>query len=155
MATDKEYWGPRVWSLLHHMSDASNRRDVLLLWNSVLRATNAVIPCELCRRHMHDYWLQHPLVVKNWGTLTGEQVRTRIRESVCRFHNSVNGRLEKPIVDLAPPPINRGAALANAQRLFAELVKLWSTRVSDAAVVSEWRRATSLLLGLLAGGPQN
>jgi hypothetical protein len=134
------------------MADASNRRDVLLLWNSVLKATNAVIPCELCRKHMSDYWIQHPLVVKNWSMLTGEQTRKRIREAVSKFHNSVNGRLGKPVVELGPPPQDRG--LAEANRLFSELVQLWSSRISDLAAISEWRRATSLLLGLLAGGPQ-
>lgn len=155
--TDREYWGPRVWLLLHRMADASNRRDVLLLWNSVLRATNAVIPCELCRKHMSEYWMQNPLVVKNWSMLTGEQTRKRVREALGKFHNSVNGRLGKPVVELGPPPLlsqDRGAAVAEAGRLYAELVQLWSSRLTDSAAVAEWRRATSLLLGLLSGGPQ-
>ena len=151
-AADKEYWGPRVWLLLHRMADASNRRDVLLLWNSVLKATNAVIPCELCRKHMSEYWIQHPLVTKNWSMLTGEQTRKRIREALSRFHNAVNGRLGKPAIDLGTPSPQ---ALAEANRLYAELVQLWSSRLTDVSVVAEWRRATSLLLGLLAGGPQN
>lgn len=156
-AADKEFWGPRVWLLLHRMADASNRRDVLLLWNSVLKATNAVIPCELCRKHMSDYWLQHPLLVKKWNLLTGEQVRQRIREALSKFHNSVNGRLGKPLVELGSPPTpqERGFTISEANRLYLELVQLWSSRISDAAAISEWRRATSLLLGLLAGGSQN
>jgi hypothetical protein len=140
--------------LLHRMADASNRRDVFLLWNSVLKATAAAIPCELCRKHMSDYWLHHPLATRNWNMMTGEQTRTRIRDALSRFHNSVNNRLGKPTVELGAPSQDRGATLSEANRLFSELVQLWSPRLKDAAAVSEWRRATSLLLGLLAGGPQ-
>ncbi len=153
--SDKEYWGPRVWRLLHTMADVSNRRDVLLLWNSVLKATAAVIPCELCRKHMSDYWLRNPLSVKQWSALTGEQVRQRIRDCLHRFHNSVNVRLGKPCPELAPPPANRGQVMNEASQLFSELAQLWSSRLTEMGAVKEWKRATSHLLGLLGGGPQN
>jgi hypothetical protein len=48
----KDYWGPRVWKLLHSFSaKISLTQDTRILWKLFLKATLAVLPCPICKEH--------------------------------------------------------------------------------------------------------
>jgi hypothetical protein len=143
-----ELWGPRLWRLLHGLADLSNRRDIYPLWNTFLRWTAAVIPCQKCQKHMGEYWSRTAFLPKGWDRMLGEQVRAEIRAKLNAFHNNVNERLGKPVVPLAPiTDMDRLKVYKEMQELFDGLKEEWS------AAHIEWKRTGALLLQLVKGGP--
>ena len=52
MEATKQWWGPRIWRILHCMAEFSDRSDCGGPWRAVLRATVDVLPCDLCRSHL-------------------------------------------------------------------------------------------------------
>ena len=143
-----EHWGPRLWRFLHGLADVSDRRDIYPLWNSFLRQTAGVIPCQKCQKHMSEYWSGRVFLPKQWNGYTGEQVRQDIRSKMNAFHNAVNTRLEKPQVPLGPlGDVNRVELLHELQALFQGLREEWSS------AHIEWKRTGALLLQLVKGGP--
>ena len=144
-----EIWGPRLWRLLHGLADLSDRRDIYPLWNTFLKYTAIVIPCQKCQRHMTEYWSTSPFLPKGWDRLTGPQVRADIRQKLHAFHNDVNGRLGKPCPPLDPAPDqNRGCQMQELQSLFEGLRDEWG------AAHIEWKRSGALLLSLIKAGSQ-
>ncbi len=153
-----EVWGARLWRILHGLADLSDRRDIFPLWNTFLKYTAHVIPCQKCQHHMQEYWSHRQFLPKGWNQLTGEQTREVIRQLLYAFHNDVNRRLGKPVHP--PLPALAAGAIANAaawdrqatlrdvQRLFDELREEWS------AAHLEWKRSGALLISLVAGGSQ-
>ena len=52
MEATKQWWGPRIWRILHCMAEFSDRSECGGPWRAVLRATVDVLPCDLCRSHL-------------------------------------------------------------------------------------------------------
>ena len=141
-------WGPRLWRLLHGLADVSDRRDIYPLWNTFLKYTAIVIPCQKCQTHMVEYWSHHTFLPKGWMSMTGSQVRESIRTKLNLFHNSVNLRLGKPEVALTPVSVlDRAAWIREMQSLFVGLRNEWG------GAHLEWKRTGALLLQLVYGGP--
>jgi hypothetical protein len=85
--SSKEWWGPRIWRILHSLAEVSDRIDCVFLWKNVLKLTADVLPCEACRLHFHQRIpLYHASV-----SLTHDQVRDRIRDFLWSAHQNVNG----------------------------------------------------------------
>jgi hypothetical protein len=145
----REVWGPLVWRLFHRIADISDRNDIYLLWNSVLRSTANTLPCELCRHHMSEYWAHVRFIPKNWNELEGPLIRTQIREKIHAFHNAVNQRLGKPNYELAPLPTDRNAVKAEIQEVYDKLCELWS----GISGMIEWKRNVLLLIQMVFAGP--
>jgi hypothetical protein len=125
-----------------------------LLWNNYLRQTASVIPCEQCRHHMKDYLAMHSFLPKNWIQQKGIENANQIQKWVFVFHNAVNERLGKSLFlasSLPALPIsNRQQIVDLLQATYASLLKLWSNQKS---LLGEWRRTSTLLLQLVASGP--
>jgi hypothetical protein len=150
----KEVWGPLMWGLMHRMADISDRRDIILLWNTILKNTAKVLPCELCQKHMADYLMNNGFVPKNWSALSGQQICSHIRNFLHRFHNSVNGRLKKPIHPLPEiPNTPRSQQIREISQLFERIKEEWRSRIVNSAAIKEWRKSVSLLLALISSGP--
>jgi len=88
----KEWWGPRIWKILHSLAELSDRVDCMFLWKGVLRHTADILPCEACRTHFH----QRVPMFHASVSFTREVVRERIREFLWSAHQDVNGRNAKP-----------------------------------------------------------
>lgn len=146
-----ETWGPRVWRLLHGLADLSDRRDIYPLWNTFLKYTAIVMPCQKCQHHMVDYWRQHRFLPKGWEAMGSSQVRAEIRAKLHAFHNDVNARLGKACPPLAPldAALDRTAIAKDIQGLFESLREEWG------AAHLEWKRTGALLISLIKSGPQN
>ena len=54
MEATKQWWGPRIWRILHCMAEFSDRSECGGAWRAVLRTTVDVLPCDLCRSHLRD-----------------------------------------------------------------------------------------------------
>ena len=141
-----ELWGPRLWRLLHILADMSDRRDIYPLWNTFLKWTAAILPCQKCQKHMSDYWHRVSFLTKGWDRLSGEQVRAEIRGKLHTFHNVVNESLGKPHHPLPPIQTDRHAMGREAQELWEGLREEWSS------AHLEWKRSGTLLLQLVKSG---
>ena len=157
----REVWGPLVWRLFHGLADLSDRRDVLPLWHKILTLTWQTIPCEMCQKHMYEYWtvtVGERFLPKRWSEMSGAQVREILRERWHRFHNAVNARLDKPAwPDLNPvdPDLDRTADLQICQEIFQTLRTEWDAiyTIRSTQSYKEWKSAVDLLIRLIAGGP--
>ena len=143
-----EIWGPRLWRFLHGLADLSDRQDIYPLWNSFIKYTAVVIPCQKCQKHMSEYWRQHRFLPTGWEFLRGEQVRTEIREKIHTFHNAVNLRLGKDCLPMEPlsPSLDRGKVVSELQTIFDSLREEWG------GAHIEWKRIGALLLTLVKMG---
>jgi hypothetical protein len=102
----------------------------------------------LCRHHMKQYLTQHPILYKNWISQTSEEIRSHVRNWLNKFHNSVNSRLEKPVVELGDPA-SFDECIHIIDLTYLELMNVWSSHN-----LMEWKYNMNLLIRLLKCGPQ-
>jgi hypothetical protein len=95
---DPKYIGPGVWYIIHlRAKEATNEKaiDEFMKFMYML-AGNFV--CKKCRKHMTDYIVSHPMEdLKNLKNEKG--VNIGMFKWAWLFHNAVNTRIHKPIVD--------------------------------------------------------
>jgi len=144
-------WGPKVWYLLHRMAYYSQRTDVAGAWRSMLVLLNKTIPCKICKKHMHEYCIEHPLTFPS--SPTGEQIRDVLVQWTYNFHNSVNRRNGKEVFDMSMYKYFYGIgihteAISDCRRVLRELEEMWKPNPT-----TEWSNSVRYLLGLLNGGP--
>ena len=92
-------WKRASWVTLHSLSFAypqnptpQQKRDMFEL----LRAFGRLLPCEVCRTHYAAYMERHRLFSP---ASTALQSRATLSAFLVDFHNSVNRRLGKRVVD--------------------------------------------------------
>lgn len=78
-------WGPSGWTMLHAASLEADRLEEP--FESFVESYVSHLPCETCRVHAKDYVRNNP-------------VQKPYFQWTVSFHNAVNERLGKPIVDL-------------------------------------------------------
>lgn len=168
MSVSPDVWGPNLWRLLHTLADVSDRRDIFPLWNTFIKATCRMLPCDRCRKHMDTYWNTTNFMPRSWISMSGSQVRETIRQKLWMFHNAVNERLGK---SLHPPlstlrPIPDTTLVGNEPS--PEITEFRTIRdhylrevhelaeslpgVPNSGTFIEWRRSLHLLLHLLRSG---
>lgn len=157
----KAYWGPRLWIIFHTLADISERRDMAMLWNNLMRLTAATMPCEQCRIHLGAYLKTHAFVrFAKIHTVTGPMVKERASRELFNLHNEVNARLEKPLLslegydELYKKPL--GEALRIIQKNFDEIRAAWTPlvhRAVNGAAFTDWKKHLSMMIALAAGGP--
>jgi hypothetical protein len=149
----RETWGPVLWTFLHTLASVSDRRDIYLLWNNYLRLTATILPCDQCRFHMKQYVGSHIFVPKNWIKQTGAENAAQIQKWLFTFHNDVNQRLGKPLFPFSKmfpmPAPSRQQSIESLHTIYQRLLELWSSQKS---LLGEWKRATNLLVQLVASG---
>jgi hypothetical protein len=158
--TSKVYWGPRLWQIFHHLAEISNRRDMMMMWNILMRLTSAVMPCEQCRFHLANYMKMHTFVrFTKIHLVTGEMVRLRARTELYNLHNDVNTRLGKTLLkesDIIQYRVGRAVALTIIHKNYDEIKAAWTPLVHgriDGGVFNEWKKHLNLMIALAAGGP--
>ena len=157
----KAIWGAKLWRFFHLMAEISNRRDVAMIWKSMLAASAHALPCEKCRSHFCEYLRSHSFITLTSPTASGDAVRTEIRQSLIKFHNDVNAHLGKKFFTKEEfnkiyPYRTHAVNLSEIQKLYEELKNLWNPLVHSKIKPEhfmEWKKQTNLLLALLAGGP--
>jgi hypothetical protein len=88
-------WGPMGWMTLHSISaaypDNPTQEDRSILYEFMESFANT-ISCELCRNHFRPLFLSYKTNVPTWADSKQE-----VFMMICRLHNNVNTRLDKPI----------------------------------------------------------
>jgi hypothetical protein len=84
-------WGCIVWEFLHTITfkikdELFESFKVELL--SKIQYILKIMPCNMCLRHIHEYFEKTPLVVNT---------KTDLILALYNFHNNVNNETEKPI----------------------------------------------------------
>lgn len=89
----KSVWGPPTWQLLHCM--VIKAKDIMTLTQmnelkTIIERIVTNLPCPVCSGHAVAYFKKHQFQKIN--TLI------RLRYFMFEFHNSVNKRLDKPLI---------------------------------------------------------
>lgn len=87
----KNDWGPSIWTMIHFFA-ANLKKDKISFFNEFIKSLMYLIPCEECRKHMRENIKKIPLVIS-----TKSDNKT-IFEWSCNFHNLVNSKLNKPVI---------------------------------------------------------
>ena len=81
---DRDKLGRSTWYLLHEIAKHADELEDPAL-RLLLRTLGVLYPCPICRQHINEYIENHRVEVsEKW---------------MCDFHNSVNERLNKTLVD--------------------------------------------------------
>jgi hypothetical protein len=157
----KAYWGPRLWTIFHHLAQISERRDMAMLWNNLMRLTAASMPCEQCRVHLGAYLKSHAFVrFPKIHSVTGPMVKLRAVQEVYTLHNDVNSRLGKPLMSkeeydaMYEKPL--GEVLRIIQKNYDEVKAAWTPLIHgpvNGLAFSDWKKHLSMMIALAAGGP--
>jgi hypothetical protein len=89
---DRELLGRSTWNLLHALGSANQKNSLqrkLLLFDFII-ALSLIYPCPKCAPHFQKYVKNNPPLMEHNNSFA---------LWLCRFHNSVNQRLGKPIFD--------------------------------------------------------
>jgi hypothetical protein len=89
---DRELLGRSTWYLLHSLASVNQKNS--LYWKMILLdfivSSSLLYPCQKCAPHFQKYLKNNPPLMEN---------KDSFAMWLCRFHNSVNQRLGKPIFD--------------------------------------------------------
>jgi hypothetical protein len=144
-------WGPPMWKLLHSMAERAGSSALELdekrAWISVLKLTEGVLPCAMCRQHYRDWRRSHPL--EDFLGSHGEFFRDRVREWLWGLHNDVNARREVERLPLEGLAKYKDESSKEIQDTLQNIVKILEKAVLhrqiNASYVAEWKKAVSLL----------
>ena len=89
---DRELLGRSTWNLLHSIASVSQKNSLYrkLLVIGFMVDLSLLYPCQKCAPHFQKYLKNNPPLMENNNSFA---------MWLCRFHNSVNQRLGKPIFD--------------------------------------------------------
>lgn len=89
-----QIWGPLGWMTLHSISvgypEFPSELDKQQL-NVFMEAFSQSITCPSCRDHFSSMFSKYKTNIPNWNS-----TRYNLFLAICRMHNSVNKRLDKP-----------------------------------------------------------
>lgn len=87
-------WGPMGWMTLHSISICYPEQPTDLdkkILNEYMNAFGGCITCIYCRQHFAQMFGDYKVKVPNWANS-----RKDLFLAICRMHNAVNKRLDKP-----------------------------------------------------------
>lgn len=145
MADAKEWWGPRVWLVLHSLAEISSRTDCGPAWRVVLLATADMIPCPVCRSHFraHVAGMRFPV---------GQTMFPYLRDRLWSIHAGIGG--DFPAEKLAEVyGGTRAAVVERVLPVISEIVSgLGASVAMDGprrAALGAWNRGVHALIALL------
>jgi hypothetical protein len=102
MTVQNAQWGPPLWRILHGLAERLGRQTAAILvadetraWTQFLRATEAAMPCAMCRGHYREWRKQRPFEqIAAAASLGGEEYRNTARRWLWELHEAVNDRRE-------------------------------------------------------------
>jgi hypothetical protein len=95
-STDPKYIGPGVWNTIHkqaYLAQTPVRQQQFIIF---MKDTCYRFPCKVCRGHCTEYIKNNPLENYLGSTVDGKPLGLFVW--AWKFHNTVNARLNKPIM---------------------------------------------------------
>lgn len=96
-STDPKYIGPGVWNNIHkqaYLAQTPARQQQFIIF---MKDTCYGFPCKVCRGHCTEYIKNNPLENYLGSTVDGKLLGLFLW--TWKFHNTVNARLKKPIMN--------------------------------------------------------
>jgi hypothetical protein len=154
----KNYWGPRIWRILHTLSCAPSMgktknvvlgRDERADWLQLLKAVGQLMPCDRCKQHYRE-WFREAGILKECMYVPdlGEYLRGAIYDLHCSA-NVDQGREPTPVlyVDLsgAYPPTSITPIVKELEAVWVRGLEM---RIVPIDPVRAWRRCVLRLSGM-------
>ena len=90
--------GPGTWNVIHTLAFHARTKEEQLSFIKTMKTICHEFPCKVCRGHCKKYIKEHPMEPFINAKLTnGEKIGLFLW--TWKFHNAVNTRLEKPIMN--------------------------------------------------------
>ena len=98
--TNPEYVGPGSWNIIHRLSFKAQSKEKQLYFIEFMKELCQGFPCNVCRGHCIEYIKNHPMEEYLGVTIeiNNQPVHLGMFIWAWKFHNSVNKRLNKPIM---------------------------------------------------------
>ena len=158
----KDSWGPKLWQVLHNLAWVSDRTDLVFIWRKLMKSLTDVMPCPICRAHLTEY-MKHNTIFgrKHIYSAKGSDIKEQIVTVLWSIHNQVNERNSKPAYSLQVlkelyTTRTRSDIISETNRIIKDINVEWEPIVQQqitGAAFRQWRTDTTLMLGLIAGGP--
>lgn len=144
-------WGPSLWNILHTVAEHLGKSAVPLLladevrlWIQLVKVTEGVMPCALCRGHYAEWKKQHPPEATFTARLGPESFKEAARKWLWELHEEVNqrnGQASFPFENLAPTyaPRRKQDLQKDLETLLEVLKKATLIRELDYEYVKLWR----------------
>lgn len=99
--TDPKYVGPGTWNVIHRTSFAANTLDEQKKFIKLMNEICSGFPCTVCKSHCTEYIKTHPMeeYLDKEIDINGKKVKLGMFIWSWKFHNAVNARLKKPIMN--------------------------------------------------------
>lgn len=99
--TDPKYIGPGTWSVIHKKAYKANTKKLHLEFIKFMKETCYEFPCTVCRGHCTEYINNHPIeeYLNSVVEIGDKKEKLGMFVWSWKFHNAVNMRLGKPIMD--------------------------------------------------------
>jgi hypothetical protein len=91
LANVNSVWGPPLWIALHSLAEIT---EDVVVWEQLLAAVEATMPCPECKGHFAAWRIAHPLT--SVVDVNGLTVSESVRSWLLALHNDVNRRTGKP-----------------------------------------------------------
>jgi hypothetical protein len=156
-------WGPHLWRILHTLAErlglSSGTAELLKAdeareWFLVLRATERVMPCALCRKHYSAWRKTHP--IEKFMHLREIFLKQEARKWLWELHENVNSRREiSSGIDLAKvESIYKARTKEDFQQDIDILVKklkeyMLQANLIDPSAFREWQSHLGMLRKLI------
>jgi len=153
--TQVSEWGPHLWKVLHSYAERAGAYkpeaqmvDEIRTWIKVLRVTEGVLPCAMCRNHYRAWRTKHP--IDSLLFLRADSFKEELRKWLWGLHNQVNAMREIPELPYEElSTMYADVTQQDIQQSLSTLVKLLEKAILHRQVnsnyVGEWRRAVALL----------
>ena len=92
-------WGPHIWKILHYHAEYAGASimlvDEIRAWIAILKHTEAVLACAVCREHYKRWKQVHPL--EEFVGLDRASFKESLRAWLWNLHESVNEEKNIPM----------------------------------------------------------
>lgn len=96
--TDPEHFGPIKWRLIHRMAARVHNEAGKIFFVKFMEEIRDTLDCEDCKGHCTKYMQLNPFT-PYWNMTDSRGRHIGMFKWTWTFHNSVNHRLGKPIMD--------------------------------------------------------
>lgn len=96
--SDSKIWGPGVWFTLHVYALDADTYEKIINFIYYVKLLLPKLPCDKCREHALQYLENNP--IENYFYVKdNEGIRRGMFKWTWTFHNAVNTRLGKMVID--------------------------------------------------------
>lgn len=96
--SDPDSFGPGAWLVIHTLAFDAITNDKKKCFEETMKVIQRGLKCEMCKIHCGKYLKKHPMR-DYWNVLDRKGKDIGMFKWTWAFHNAVNTRLGKPVMD--------------------------------------------------------